>query len=133
MKQIFRTLICFSLCHGLTGYLYARPLRLNEYDCRVGVIVGPHAHSENWPAVSLDTIGHDKARRSDVTIDSTTLRGKSGFYRIARSAKGRWWLLEPNGKPMIYKGCNAVIRQEVGKAGENMYFQWVEQTYGADH
>ena len=34
---------------------------------------------------------------------------------------------------MLYKGCNAALRQEVGQAGENLYFQWVEQHYGDDH
>lgn len=70
---------------------------------------------------------------SEVVIDPSTIRGKSGFYRVGRSTTGRWWLLTPNGKPMLYKGCNAVLRQEVGKAGKNMYFQWVERTYGSDH
>jgi hypothetical protein len=34
---------------------------------------------------------------------------------------------------MIYKGVCAALRQEVGQAGNNQYFQWVEQQYGADH
>jgi len=133
MKYISRILIFFFLFHGLTGHLYASPLRLNKEDSRVGWIVGLHSQRENWPAGSLDTSVPYKAWQLGITIDSSTLRGKPGFYRVARSSEGRWWLLEPNGKPIVYKGCNAVIRQEVGKAGENMYYQWVEQTYGADH
>ncbi|GDY11894.1 hypothetical protein LBMAG53_07720 [Planctomycetota bacterium] len=68
-----------------------------------------------------------------VTIDPGTLRGTPGCYRVGRSTTGRWWLVAPDGRPVLYKGCNAVIRQSVGKAGDNRYFQWVEQTYGGDH
>ncbi len=133
MKYIFRIWICFSLCQHLTGHLCATPLRLNVNGSDNNPIVGRHFHEENGSAGHIDKSGLRKGRRSEVAIDSSTLRGKKGFYRVARSTKGRWWLLQPDGKPIIYKGCNAVIRQEVGKAGENMYYQWVEQTYGADH
>ncbi len=68
-----------------------------------------------------------------IAFDPTTVRGRPGFYRVGRSSTGRWWLIDPGNRPMIYKGCNAVLRQEVGQPGDNMYFQWVERTYGADH
>ena len=68
-----------------------------------------------------------------VEMDGGSLRGTPGFYRVGKSTAGRWWLVMPNGKPMLYKGCNAALRQEVGAAGDNMYFQWVEKEYGPDH
>lgn len=70
---------------------------------------------------------------SSVEIEESSLRGTAGFYRVGRSSVGRWWLVTPDGRTMLYRGCNAVIRQEVGRAGENMYFHWVEQQYGADY
>ncbi|MCC5829585.1 MAG: hypothetical protein JJU36_09080 [Phycisphaeraceae bacterium] len=51
---------------------------------------------------------------------------------MGRSEGGRWWLIDPDNRPMIYKGCNAVLRQVPGQAGEYLYFQWVEQRYGDD-
>ncbi|MCU0374634.1 MAG: hypothetical protein MUF24_04930 [Chitinophagaceae bacterium] len=99
----------------------------------------PFAALSNFP--ELDTLLQNKyepttnlsIQLGEVQIDTGTLRGKPGFYRIGKSTTGRWWLIDPSGKPMLYKGCNAVIRQEVGKAGDNMFFQWAEQTYGADY
>jgi hypothetical protein len=72
-------------------------------------------------------------RRRRVTIAPETIRGRTGFYRVGQSDAGRWWVIAPDGSPMLYRGCNAALRQEVGAAGDNLYFQWVEQQYGPDH
>jgi hypothetical protein len=45
----------------------------------------------------------------NVRIEPATVRGTAGFYRVGRSTQGRWWLISPDGRPMIYKGCNAAL------------------------
>jgi hypothetical protein len=51
-----------------------------------------------------------------MAIDPSTLRGQPGFYRVGRAADGHWWIVRPDGQPMVYKGVCAALRQEVGKA-----------------
>jgi hypothetical protein len=55
--------------------------------------------------------------------------GAEGFYRVGKDAGGRWWLLTPDGTPVIYKGCCAVCDGIPGKEYTRVYCE----TYGDDH
>ena len=74
----------------------------------------------------------DNQNNPKVQLDPTTFRGSAGYYRVGQCQKGRWWLVTPDNQPMLYKGCNAVLRQAPGHAGENMYFRWAAEKYGND-
>ena len=43
-----------------------------------------------------------------VIMDEATLVGRPGFHRVGRSTAGRWWLVRPDGRGFLYKGCCAV-------------------------
>ncbi|GAB4457331.1 MAG: hypothetical protein OHK0029_16950 [Armatimonadaceae bacterium] len=38
------------------------------------------------------------------------MRGKEGYFRVARENSNRWWLLDPVGKPFFYRGVCAINR-----------------------
>lgn len=54
--------------------------------------------------------GEPEAWKNAITIDKSTFRGTEGFIRVAQSEGGRWWLIDPDGSPFIYKGVTSVNR-----------------------
>lgn len=45
---------------------------------------------------------------AEVSIVTETVVGNEGFFRVGRSTKGRWWMIDPNGKPFFYRGVTSV-------------------------
>jgi hypothetical protein len=43
-----------------------------------------------------------------VEIDHASVAGKEGFWRVGKSAAGRWWLLRPDGRPFLYRAVVSV-------------------------
>lgn len=41
---------------------------------------------------------------------SASVRGSPGFFRVAQTLGGQWWLLDPHGVPFVSKGVGAVNR-----------------------
>jgi hypothetical protein len=39
-----------------------------------------------------------------IVMDPSTLVGREGYYRVGKSTRGRWWIVRPDGRPMLYKG-----------------------------
>ena len=46
--------------------------------------------------------------RPAVALAEDSLVGVPGFFRVGRSAAGRWWLVRPDGTPMFYRGVCAL-------------------------
>jgi hypothetical protein len=44
------------------------------------------------------------------SISLDAMRGKPGFFRVGRSKKGNWWLVDADGKPFVYRGVCAINR-----------------------
>jgi hypothetical protein len=68
-----------------------------------------------------------------VRIDPATVRGVEGFFRVGRSSTGRWWLIDPDGQPFLYRGVCAVNRagaQGGRRAVPGPYAQVVDARYG---
>lgn len=65
-----------------------------------------------------------------------SVRGSAGFFRVGRTHGGRWWLLDPEGRPFFSRGVAAVNRQ--GRAatapGQVLggYAQTVWRRWGVD-
>ena len=45
-----------------------------------------------------------------VPIVPESLRGTPGFFRVGQTAEGRWWFVDPDGKPFLYRGVCGVNR-----------------------
>lgn len=75
-------------------------------------------------------MGSTERKRSgmenDIQLDDATIRGREGFYRVGRSKAGRWWLIRPDGKLTIYRGCCAVCY------GKGEYRAFCEDRYRGD-
>lgn len=51
------------------------------------------------------------ARRSTLhALKPESLRGAAGFFRVGQDAAGRWWLVQPDGTPVIGCGVDGVRR-----------------------
>ncbi len=56
-----------------------------------------------------------QALPSQLLFDSSSIKGTSGYFRVARTIAGQWWFLTPLNQPFFYKGICAINR--AGKAG----------------
>ncbi|MCC5831122.1 MAG: hypothetical protein JJU36_16905 [Phycisphaeraceae bacterium] len=75
-----------------------------EYACRLG-----------WWRRTRDAADTDIGPLLDkVRIDPATLRGHEGFFRVGKDTDGRWWLIDPDGRPFYYKGICALNRGGIG-------------------
>jgi hypothetical protein len=43
-----------------------------------------------------------------IRIDPKTMRGREGFFRVGRSVNGRWWMIDPDGKPFHHRGSTGL-------------------------
>ena len=48
-------------------------------------------------------------------FDTSSIKGTKGYFRVAKTAEGKWWFLTPANEPFFYKGVCAVNR--AGTAG----------------
>ncbi len=61
-----------------------------------------------WQATA-DAFEVDEAALLDqVTIDEATASGTDGYFRVGRSAGGRWWFIDPDGRPFYHRGCTGL-------------------------
>ncbi|MCC5829932.1 MAG: hypothetical protein JJU36_10845 [Phycisphaeraceae bacterium] len=70
---------------------------------------------------------------ADVRIDAKTMRGNEGFFRVGQCTNGRWWLVDPDGKPFLYRGvCGMNRAGSMGgrRAVPGPYAQAVDRKYG---
>lgn len=74
-----------------------------------------------------------KSALDGVVMDSSTLVGEKGFFRVGRSKKGRWWLVTADNKPILYRGVCALWMPDNYKGMEAVEFRkkW-EKTNGKD-
>jgi hypothetical protein len=66
-------------------------------------------------------------------FDASTLRGKEGFFRVGRTRRGQWWLLDPENRPFLSKGVTSVNRagtQGGRYAPPGEYARHVDRLYG---
>ncbi len=47
---------------------------------------------------------------NSITFDPSSFKGVQGYFRVAKSTEGQWWLITPENKPFFYKGVCAVNR-----------------------
>lgn len=59
------------------------------------------------PLVNV-VVGSSSTPLAQVCIDPTTIMGKEAFFRVGKSTQGRWWFIDPDGKPFFYKGVTSV-------------------------
>jgi len=66
-------------------------------------------------------------------IDPKSLIGKEGYFRVGKSSAGRWWLLRPDGRPILYRGVCALWMPDDGSGSEAAAFRknW-EKANGPD-
>lgn len=71
----------------------------------------------------------------DVRLNPDTIVGQQGFFRVGKSVKDRWWLIDPNGQPFFYRGVTSVgdgrgIFPTISPESE--YTEILQQKYGKD-
>ncbi|NEN98699.1 MAG: hypothetical protein F6K50_25295, partial [Moorea sp. SIO3I7] len=64
---------------------------------------------------------------AQVRIKTETVVGQQDFFRVGKSHKGRWWLIDPDGKPFLYRGVTSV-----NFGYPDPYVPVVEDKYGQD-
>jgi hypothetical protein len=72
-------------------------------------------------------------RADDVRIVPESLRGTAGHFRVGHTAEGRWWFVDPDGKPFLYRGVCGVNRagtQGGRRAVPGPYADAVDAKYG---
>lgn len=66
----------------------------------------------SWPTRTLDSVpGADTIGRVPSDRYGAWLRDRAkatGFFRTGRDAQGRWWLIDPEGRPFLTVGVNAI-------------------------
>ena len=62
-----------------------------------------------------------------VKIDPATVVGKEGFFRVGKSEAGRWWLLRPDGRPLLYRGVCALWINDPGREALAYRRLWEKQ------
>lgn len=68
-----------------------------------------------------------------VRIDESTVNGQPGFFRVGQSTTGRWWLIDPDNQPFLFKGVSSVNRSGLfGGQTPGPYTEVVEAKYGQD-
>jgi hypothetical protein len=70
---------------------------------------------------------------ASVKIDESTIRGRDGFFRVARSVNGRWWFVDPRGRAFYYTGITGLNNGGTGgrrahkpRVKEARVRQWME-------
>jgi hypothetical protein len=68
-----------------------------------------------------------------VRFDDKSIVGSPGFFRVGKDWQGRWWLIDPDGKPFFYKGVTSINRAGLpgGRRAEpGPYAETVDRLYG---
>lgn len=47
---------------------------------------------------------------NEVKIDPATVKGAAGFHRVGKDASGRWWMIDPDDRPWLFKGVCGLNR-----------------------
>ena len=50
-----------------------------------------------------------------VQLDTATLVGQAGFFRVGKDTQGRWWFVTPEDRPFFYRGVTSI--NEAGTPG----------------
>lgn len=69
----------------------------------------------------------------ELRFDESTIVGTPGFFRVGRDEQGRWWFIDPQGKPFFYKGVTSVNRAGLAggrRAKPGPYAETVDRRYG---
>jgi hypothetical protein len=69
-----------------------------------------------------------------VKLVADSLHGTPGFFRVGTDENGRWWLVDPAGRPFLYRGVTSINRAgTIGgrRAQPGPYAAAVEKRYGA--
>ncbi|MBC8102895.1 MAG: hypothetical protein H7Z41_09940 [Cytophagales bacterium] len=75
----------------------------------------------------------DTPTPTPVRMDPQTLVGKSGFFRVGKSVTGKWWFVDPDGKPFFFRGVTSVSQDgwQTRRPDGSSYDQLVAKKYGA--
>jgi hypothetical protein len=68
-------------------------------------------------------------------IGWSCVRGTEGFFRVGRTEEGVWWLIDPRGRPLFYKGVCAINRAGTPRgryATPGPYHDTIGRLYGED-
>ena len=60
------------------------------------------------PAASLATMAQTSEALQDLELRPRSGRGTAGYFRVGQTPDGRWWLLDPEGRPFFLRGVNEV-------------------------
>lgn len=68
-----------------------------------------------------------------ICMDESTMAGTAGYFRVGKSRTGRWWLVDPDGKPFLYRGVAALWMPDDYTGAEAARFRkhW-ESTHGSN-
>lgn len=69
---------------------------------------------ERWQATFDGAQTDEAALLAQVEIDPDSLEGVEGFFRVGRSVNGKWWLIDPDGKPFCHRGCTGLNSGGIG-------------------
>ncbi len=70
---------------------------------------------------------------SNVPLDTDSIAGTEGCFRVGRTRTGRWMFVDPDGRPFVYKGVCAVNRAgtQGGRYAEpGPYKETIDAKYG---
>ena len=73
---------------------------------------------------------------SKIRFDSTTIKGKAGYFRVGKSVDGQWWFIDAGDSPFFYKGVCAINRagtQGGRRAKAGPYARAVDKKYRYKH
>ncbi|MDJ0719398.1 MAG: hypothetical protein QNJ54_35135 [Prochloraceae cyanobacterium] len=73
-----------------------------------------------WQKNRQMALANEEQLLATIKFDLKTVRGQPGFFRVAQSVNGKWWLLAPNGKAFYHRGCTGLNAGGMGGRRANL-------------
>lgn len=67
-----------------------------------------------WQATLDGAKADERALLEQVEITPDTVVGTEGYFRVGRSVNGKWWFIDPDGKPFCHRGCTGLNSGGIG-------------------
>jgi hypothetical protein len=88
-----------------------------------GLLAGACAGQGIAPAMGRENSSTKGTPMDGVVMDASTMAGREGFFRVGKSTQGRWWLVRPDGTPMLYRGVCALWMPDNYQGSEAVQFR----------